>query len=60
VRGPHQLLGALVERVERLLKFGGALALLGASQLALPESADLLLPIVLVILGFVLLTRQRA
>jgi hypothetical protein len=38
---------------------GGALALLGASQLALPASADLLLPIVLVILGFVLLTRQR-
>jgi len=38
---------------------GGALALLGASQLALPASADLLLPVVLVILGLVLLTRQR-
>jgi hypothetical protein len=40
---------------------GGALALLGASQLALPTSvADLILPVVLVILGLVLLTRQRA
>ena len=38
---------------------GGALALLGASQLALPASADLILPIVLVIVGLVLLTRQR-
>jgi hypothetical protein len=38
---------------------GGALALLGASQLALPSSAELLLPFVLVILGLVLLTRQR-
>ena len=38
---------------------GGALALLGASQLALPSSAELLLPVVLVILGLVLLTRQR-
>jgi len=39
---------------------GGALALLGASELALPTAADLLLPVVLVILGIVLLTRQRA
>jgi hypothetical protein len=39
---------------------GGALTLLGASQLALPASADLLLPIVLVILGLVLVTRQRS
>jgi len=38
---------------------GGALALLGASQLALPTSADVILPVVLVILGLVLLTRQR-
>jgi len=38
---------------------GGALVLLGASELALPSAADLLLPAVLVILGLVLLTRQR-
>ena len=38
---------------------GGALVILGASQLALPTSADLLLPIVLVILGLVLVTRRR-
>jgi hypothetical protein len=39
---------------------GGALVLLGASELALPTAADLILPVVLVILGLVLLTRQRA
>jgi hypothetical protein len=39
---------------------GGALVLLGASELALPTAADLILPVVLVILGVVLLTRQRA
>lgn len=38
---------------------GGALVALGASQLALPASADLLLPVVLVILGLVLITRRR-
>lgn len=38
---------------------GGALAVLGASQLALPAAAELLLPVVLVVLGFVLLTRAR-
>jgi hypothetical protein len=38
---------------------GGALTLLGASELALPTAADLMLPVVLVILGLVLLTRQR-
>jgi hypothetical protein len=39
---------------------GGALVLLGASELALPTSADLILPVVLVIVGLVLLvTRQR-
>jgi len=38
---------------------GGALVLLGASELALPTAADLVLPAVLVILGLVLLTRRR-
>ena len=38
---------------------GGALALLGASELAVPTAADLLLPVVLVILGLVLVTRKR-
>jgi len=38
---------------------GAALAALGASQLAVPAAADTLLPIVLVLLGLVLLTRSR-
>ena len=38
---------------------GGALVLLGASELALPTAADLVLPVVLVILGLMLVTRQR-
>jgi hypothetical protein len=38
---------------------GGALVILGGSQLALPDSASLILPVVLVIAGLLLVTRSR-
>jgi hypothetical protein len=38
---------------------GGALVLLGGSELALPDFTSLILPVVLVLLGLVLLTRRR-
>ena len=38
---------------------GALLAALGASQLALPDAASLVLPALLVVLGIILLTRGR-
>lgn len=39
---------------------GILLAALGASQMALPNAADLVLPVLLIVLGLILLTRDRS